>query len=854
MLRFIKLSSLAIALSVSFGCTKKAEVTSVSMQMPDWNKLTQKNGKTGALSIVKVVDRVMINISGPDIPTPIVYIWQLDRDNLSSEVIPTPPAEFELTVPRGSSRLIQVLTLIQDYNTATQNKEGEMVFYYGDVTKNLVNAVEPVNIALAVASNSTGEGSISGRYFNADGSTPTGVVNMYFAPPGKNPMIVERTSIFSGYFNFFLLPDVPFTYRLENGAVLFNSITTASFATGLGGRAIHVSVPQGYREYGGGGSRSFVSPRGKILGFFGPGAGLTTREMCFPTSVVAISGFYDAAVSGDPIYWNFNSANQADARVITGGTASSGGLCAGGGTFGTQILSLNTNRLIYGDSPLPMRGPFQEFTQGSYSSFLNVTQTGATQLLVDWEYLPGVVGSSVDGVGIFYRVFGVNENLDDEWHDSAPCNKLSEYGYSEITRVAAGSGPVSAYTWNTTASVISSRNAGRLKTLICPYANARSGYYDFAVTHYNSGGYTPSATQIMAKSLTEPSTTYSAATPHRVARETCTAIQVRMADFSGKPAPRAESLDTMTVNVDVGGAMALLFEDANCTQPMGGVSSLDYGLHHGFETVIFVRGDLSQTTDYQLTISDVTAGGTPLPSLTHHIRPVTPAPVTHLLAMAATNVVRWQCYPYTISSGVLDGMALVANSPISAVSISLPNTAGLEWYYDSNCMTHASPGTFIDINSSMTKRYFRYTAPSNSMSLTPSGDTGGLTRLGPTLQATDPAAPTRLRLEGIGSTYSSSSSCVPIRLVAFNQLGQVSPTGSPQNISVSFSNVPMAGEGLFSDSSCTPGNEVSTVSLNLGQAISTTPLYFRWNITGPLSILGTGGTLPFETLTTEVQP
>mgnify|MGYP001466693473 FL=1 len=251
MLRFIKMSSLAIALSVSFGCTKKAEVTSVNMQMPDWSKLTQKNGKTGALSIVKVVDRVMINISGPDIPTPIVYIWQLDRDNLSSEVIPTPPAEFELTVPRGSSRLIQVLTLIQDYNTATQDKEGEMVFYYGDVTKNLVNSVEPVNIALAVASNSTGEGSISGRYFNADGSTPTGVVNMYFAPPGKNPMIVERTSIFSGYFNFFLLPDVPFTYRLENGTVLFSSITTASFATGLGGRAMNVSVPQGYREHGG---------------------------------------------------------------------------------------------------------------------------------------------------------------------------------------------------------------------------------------------------------------------------------------------------------------------------------------------------------------------------------------------------------------------------------------------------------------------------------------------------------------------------------------------------------------------------------------------------------------------------
>ena len=231
---------------------------------------------------------------------------------------------------------------------------------------------------------------------------------------------------------------------------------------------------------------------------------------------------------------------------------------------------------------------------------------------------------------------------------------------------------------------------------------------------------------------------------------------------------------------------------------------------------------------------------------------VTPATATHLVAMAATNVVRWQCYPYTVSSGVLDGAVLVANSPLSAVNISLPYTTGLDWYNDSNCSSYSSPTAYIDMNGSMTKRYFRYSAASNSMSLTPSGDSEGLIRSGPTLQATDPAAPTRLRLEGIDPTYNSS--CVPVRLVAFNQMSQVSPTGSPQNVSVSFSNVPMAGEGLFSDPSCTPGNEVSTVSLNSGQAISNTPLYFRWNATGPLSILGTGGTLPFETLTTDVQP
>jgi hypothetical protein len=257
-----------------------------------------------------------------------------------------------------------------------------------------------------------------------------------------------------------------------------------------------------------------------------------------------------------------------------------------------------------------MRGPFREFTSNGYSTFLNVSQSGLTQLTIDWSYLPGVAGNSVDGVGVFYRIYDTNESLEDGWHDSAPCNKLGALGFTEITRVATGGAetPVSEYVWNTTAAIIAGRNTGRLKTVICPYSNAKPGYYDFALSHYNTSGYTPSATRIIAASLTEPNTNFNAIAPQKVAREQCTGIRVRMADFSGNSAQRAGASGDVMVNVDVGGASVLLYEDRNCTTPFGGETVHNYVLDHNHSTVIFVRGDSSQTLDYQLTISDATSG------------------------------------------------------------------------------------------------------------------------------------------------------------------------------------------------------------------------------------------------------
>jgi hypothetical protein len=122
---------------------------------------------------------------------------------------------------------------------------------------------------------------------------------------------------------------------------------------------------------------------------------------------------------------------------------------------------------------------------------------------------------------------------------------------------------------------------------------------------------------------------------------------------------------------------------------------------------------------------------------------------------------------------------------------------------------------------------------------------------GASAPVTDPASPTRLRLEGIGPYHYQN--CTPVRLVAYNNSQQVAPVATAENVTFSYTSSPTTGEGIFIDPSCTPGNEVTTITHSTNQATSTV-YYFRWLTNGPLGIIGSGSILPFDTINTEVQP
>jgi len=168
--------------------------------------------------------------------------------------------------------------------------------------------------------------------------------------------------------------------------------------------------------------------------------------------------------------------------------------------------------------------------------------------------LAEVVGNSVDGVGIFYKAVPATESMNDRWHDNAPCNQLSSFGFTELTRVPAGTvaTPVISYNWTTpNLTVMTAFNAGRLKTVICPYTNSKPGYYDFAVSHYqqSGGGGEPTATKLSVSAVTEPTVVTSAALRQQVSESTCTVLKIATTDSSGNVLRRANTTGSPQVSV-----------------------------------------------------------------------------------------------------------------------------------------------------------------------------------------------------------------------------------------------------------------------------------------------------------------
>lgn len=850
------------AISVFSGCTRKEETSSITVAMPDWNKLTsKKQGKTAGtlsgskassvntLATVTVVSRVMINVSGPDIQNQIVYIWELGDNYQGGATIPTPPPEHTLIVPRGSNRLIQVLAILEEIDTASEGGGGgPMSFYYGETVKSIANAVEPVTIALAQESAaSAGDGSISGRYFNADGSTPTGPVDMYYAPIGRRPMIVERTSIFSGHFHFYLMPTVPFTFRMrETGTPLFENVTTASFGTTnqYSNRLLQIAVPAGYSEYSGGGPRRLRSARSKVVGFTGPGAALVGRATCYPTPTGPLSGFFDAATGGNEILWNPVSILPTEVRILGGGIGTSNGECSAYTDVGVNSFPIYIDKLMDGDSPLGNRGPFKMFDLGSGlgSTFLDVSVANGN-LEIKWEYLAEVVGNSVDGVGIFYKILPPTQSMEDRWHDNAPCNQLQGLGFTEITRVPTGSdaaNPVDSYSW-TTPNLIA-YNAGRLKTVVCPYRNSKPGYYDYALSHYQKSGGGPTATKIMATSISEPTTTSAAGNPQQIVESTCTVLRIATTDATGIVARRAGGTGTTQLSVSAIGAPSgvRFYNDFACTDPGGGLATITPYLFNDV-TLIGMKAD-STVTSFQLEVIDITPGGTSLPSTTHYMSRVSPMAAQNILTLTKPTIKAWQCYPIAYLRGRVAGPVFLGEGGISA-SLTLAGAADLYHYQDSQCDNPASPSVPLAADQSSALRYFKYTGSAGTVNVTPD-----ITNFSPLTQGvrilivSQPAAPNSLRYE-IQENLNAGG-CYPFRLVAVNSLKEYSPVPNDQFLLYTFSSAAAGMSGVYTDPGCSAaaGSAVGILSGNTKSPVH----YLRWDTTGPLTLHGSGTSIPVE--------
>ncbi len=394
------------------GCTRPKEDSSqISIVLP---KNISPSNKLSAQS-VNVLAHLVVNVTASDMPP--IYISK-DSCNSGNCAAAGLSNQFTVEIPKGSDRSFQVLAVYQDSVTTG------MTFYYGDTVKTLSNSDETVAISLTNVgiSNSYG-GSISGRYIDSTGfiQGPTGVVFMKYNPPNnKPPMVIDRESIVNGWFNFFGLNNVKFTYVLENGRVLFDGPMALNDFP-LNQQVAKIWIPVSQRNEGGG------SPNWKpqeasqnVVGWFSDAANASliagkfasrgsgdanisvmTKTARFTNNATLLSPNTSppATATLDALLMD-STASCSNVYYVSGGSTSA---VAAADQFDIHIpvkpAFIDTNGK---DSVAGFKGLFKLVESGGYYSKFKTKYISGGTVKMDVELLPGVVSTPV--ISVFNQI------------------------------------------------------------------------------------------------------------------------------------------------------------------------------------------------------------------------------------------------------------------------------------------------------------------------------------------------------------------------------------------------------------------------------------------------------------------
>ncbi len=815
------------------GCTKKEDSSQMKIAMPDWKALAQSHqAASSTAGTVNVVSRVMINISGPDIPTQ-VRIWSLnDLGYKTGDPIPTPPPSYTFDVKRGSDRLFQVLAIAQEFDTSAAGEgDGPMNFFYGDVTKSLARDFEDIPIQLTSQGVVGADmGNISGRYLDASGAGPTARLNMFYAPPGRPEMIVDTGTMFSGFFDIGLPAVAQFSYRLASGQTLFDRFTINSLDGALGPQLMRLEVPAGFNQRDS--TRTPRSARTRVIGFVGPGA--AAKKMCYSPAIEPLQNLYTSSSVANPakVIWNPANGSAADARVIGGGTFTTDPACVAANELGGDHFKLITQTLAYGDSPVGIRGPFSEIAP-STNNFLSGSHSG-TNLTLSWKFLKPVIGNSVDGVGIFTKTLAAGEVANKRWQESAPCSMLaSNHGFTEITRVAAGTVAAPVETYVVPDVAVASFAAGNHVTLLCPYSNTK-GYYDFALMFNGSNGQQamPVATKLVARRIAHPLESTST-TRTAVANSACTPILVRMTDAAGNDGYRPGASGPIQVQATLVGSPtdAYLYDYADCGPGFG--STKIYNNNGKNEFTVWVKTDATNA-QFDLQITDVTAGGTSVaPTTFYGVLSPNVAPDT-LLSVASPIAPAHQCLPVYLLQGktVAGDFVPQGSSGFVDLSSTLSSYPGLGFYNAGDCVDPISSRGFTSYQTTSAV-WMKYTGAASSIIFAP---TTGLTAPTATIAIQQPGPPTMLRIE-ISPNFGAET-CQMVRVRSHDSMGRTSPTAAMGVVTFTYdgsTSRPVNG-GAYSNAACS--TQIADVTVGSGNTESA-PFYMRFAVQGPVAVSGT---------------
>lgn len=415
---FVRVFALIIFIGLG-GCTRLAQESSkFTISLPAQKKMASKSAT--AQAVTGILGHVVINVRGAGIQVPISLNFDA-QESADGTITPVPPS-VTIEVPSGSARLIQVLAIYMD--TATENGE----FYYGDTTTDLAGG--EVSIGVPIALTGTGNvkgGRIAGRYFSADGSNPTGILESRYQPPGgKPPMVIERSSMIRGWFGAFALESVPLDIVLAPSEEMIAQGFAMNSLTFSNDQKMKIKVPDRYQSFGGGGGENKHADAA-VIGFFGPGVPANHR-VCYTQANYTFTSLFTNSSSTTPVVWSASSTNAAD---VTAQKDASVGVCSGLDLAASYLTVIPFNPSLLsnwgGSEALSgFLGVFKFPTNTTNGSAPVAVSFNAGQFTAQFSLLPGVPVVA-DTMGIFYRP--LNSPRDYDRSSEAPCQSIAQGGF-----------------------------------------------------------------------------------------------------------------------------------------------------------------------------------------------------------------------------------------------------------------------------------------------------------------------------------------------------------------------------------------------------------------------------------------
>ncbi len=850
-----------LSLLVQFGCSNKSETAKIGLALPSWPTRASLN-KTGDLTSFATADNlqvIIVNITGPGIPTPAFFFW--DRHDNGG----APPSFVELTVARGENRLTQVLVVFEDPDTGT------MEFHYGDKLQSFTADAATVPITIeALQSGTARNGRLAGRYLDSSGHGPTGMVSVKYVPPGKPPMLLFSGFIFAGWFEFFTLENIGLSYYLAPGGdVLFKDATSSSSALVTGGSSTARIVVPKYYYQNGGDSSAATSPRSvsagaqSIVGYFGPGAG--TKPVCYNNTITPMTGSYTTADLSNSTYLSWVGLRALDsikAGIELGGELV--GNCPTQENEYTNHLRIDSSQVTNGDGVLGFRGPFRLQStggSGSWKSPVLATTSGSGSsfsLSLNWKYMPDVFDSDgIGGVALYVRsgTASSNNRPDYESGDGIACgDDLEVLNFTYLQDVPATSLSGSA---TIPASIVSQTNyqEGKFQAILCPYlrnpiAGKRypsSGAVDYRSYTYSGssgpgtgGNSGPSlATRLIANKFESTGTQTTSSSRAQVMKDVCYPIRVFSADDQGSYGTMNGQTVNLTVTSPAGGE--LLYTDQNCTA--GGTDTLSIPNFGGYYTV-FIEVDESQNpTLSSANITFATTGSVSLTGTTFYASYSAYQPANKLITLAQDLVVAHSCFPIDFRSVLNTVPSAFSSVPVTFNITTAPSTS---WEFYPNmtlCQTGAQTSFIYSAQQLEQHVVARYVgSDSGSMTILPTTTDSNWTANsatieGKTVNVVQPGAPVSLAVPDLNSNIPAEQ-CQVIHVVLVDSNSYqtplkdswlANPSGSADSLTVNMT----ATNGTLSQSSCSDaGSSSLTISIPELSAFNTTPLYFKATAAG----------------------